>query len=82
MDYPGFGGSDRIESVSVGDYANALEYIVKAHGPASLLGFHTGTLVAQELALRFPEALRHVIMIDVPYFDEATRENIRQDYHL
>jgi len=74
IDYPGFGGSDRIKDVSILGYANAVAPLVKTYGPVCVSGFHTGALVANELALQFPDAVRKLVLVDVPYFDVATRE--------
>ena len=39
-----------------------------------LLGFHSGCLVAAEIALRLPQRIRHLVLIDAPYFDRDTQE--------
>jgi len=74
IDYPGFGGSDRIEDVSISGYAKAIVPLAKKYGPVCVSGFHTGALVANELALQFPDLVRKLVLVDVPYFDSATRK--------
>lgn len=70
VDYPGYGGSDRVETPSIEGYAAALApYVPDA---TILVGFHTGNLVAAEIAKRIPVA--GIVMIDVPWFDAKTRE--------
>ena len=51
-DYPGFGGSDRIDGLpSIENFAAAMhDAIDDQTGPVDLLGFHTGCLVAVEMA--------------------------------
>lgn len=76
-DFPGHGGSDPHRTdASIGDYAQAMASVVGAlcsDRPVDLLGFHTGCLVASELALSEPELVRSLVLIDVPAFDAATR---------
>ena len=69
VDYPGYGGSDRIGTPSIDGYAAA----IATHLPdgAALVGFHTGNLVAAEVAKR--AAVTKIIMIDIPWFDAGTR---------
>jgi len=74
IDYPGFGGSDRIVDVSISGYAKAVAPLAKTYGSISVSGFHTGALVANELALQFPDLVRKLVLVDVPYFDATTRE--------
>ncbi|MEM7728885.1 MAG: hypothetical protein AAF311_06370 [Pseudomonadota bacterium] len=71
VDYPGYGGSAAIPSPSIPAYADALA----PHLPRRpwLVGFHTGNLVAAELSRRIDVA--GIVMIDVPFFDPATRRD-------
>lgn len=73
IDYPGFGGSDRIENPSIAGYAKAVAPLAEKYTPVSLSGFHTGALVANEVALLFPKLVRKLVLVDVPYFDASTR---------
>lgn len=73
-DYPGYGGSYRLhEPPAIGDYADAM---LAAHDdqPVDLLGFHSGCLVAAEMALRAPARVRRLLLIDIPYFDSGTQQ--------
>jgi len=76
-DYPGYGGSDGVPGPpSISHYADAISAVITDQTQASLvdlLGFHTGCLVAIEVALQCPERVRRVVMLDVPYFDAAER---------
>lgn len=76
-DFPGHGGSDPFRAdASVEDYARAFVAVVEdlsAGGPIDLMGFHTGCLVACELALERPDLVRKLVLVDVPAFDAETR---------
>lgn len=76
-DYPGYGNSYRLEEPpSIGDYAQAVIDSVLADETAErvdLLGFHSGCLVAAEIAVRAPQRIRHLVLIDAPYFDRDTQ---------
>ncbi|GLQ19582.1 alpha/beta fold hydrolase [Algimonas porphyrae] len=69
VDYPGYGGSDRQGEPAIEAYAAA----IAPHVPndAVLVGFHTGNLVAAEIARR--SDVSGIVMIDIPWFDAQTR---------
>jgi len=74
VDYPGFGGSDPMQGeASIEAFANALDPFLQSIGPVDIMGFHTGTLVALELALNLSDIIQETILIDIPYFDKETR---------
>lgn len=83
-DYPGYGGSDPLDVQSdsnptIADYANAmLEFLssIDIDGPVDILGFHTGCLVAAEMALIAPSRVRRLVLCDVPYFEAEQRKNL------
>jgi len=77
-DYPGYGRSDPpAQAASIDDYARALlsapegPLAGEPEKPPHLLGFHTGCLVACEIALQAPDRIGDLILIDVPYFTGA-----------
>ena len=76
-EYPGYGRSDTLrEDPTIGKYAGAMIDVVRArdtHGPADLFGFGAGCLVAVELALRFPDEIHRLVLVDVPYHAAAER---------
>lgn len=80
-DYPGYGGSDPQEKpLSVAEYANAiLETIafLSFNQPVDLLGFHTGCLIAAEIAHSSTDWVRRVVMCDVPYFTADQQAALR-----
>ena len=73
-DCPGFGGSDAPqEMLSMEELAEtvleALEGAPEAPaGPVDLMGFHSGCLLAVEMARLEPSRVRRIAIIDVPYF--------------
>lgn len=77
-DYPGYGGSDKIaECSSIADYAAAMLAFCKAILPEQridLLGFHSGCLVAVEMALQAGFSVREIVLIDVPAFEPEERK--------
>lgn len=76
-DYPGYGGSDAIDEPSIEAYASAVgELVDSMGGPVDVLGFHTGCLVGAELKLTNPDAVRRLLLCDVPYFDADTRNKL------
>ena len=80
-DYPGYGGSDALEEPpSITDYANAMvDFLDSAgiEGPVDLLGFHTGCLVAAEMAHIDAGRVRRIVFCDVPYFTSEQQEAMR-----
>lgn len=78
-DYPGCGGSYALaEPPSIGRYAEAIAAIAstESSGPIDVLGFHSGCLVAIELARRADIAVRKLVLVDVPAFDPEKRRDL------
>ncbi len=73
-DCPGFGGSDAPgKMLSMDELAETvLEALAGApelgEGPVDLLGFHSGCLLAVEMARLEPDRVRRLAVVDVPYF--------------
>lgn len=82
LDYPGYGASSPLEfAASIATYADAVMAAASAlfaDQKISLLGFHTGTLVAAETSLRAPKLIESLVLIDVPYFEAQQREELLQ----
>jgi pimeloyl-ACP methyl ester carboxylesterase len=75
-DTPGFGDSDPPSHMpEIADYALAMADLLDGlgHVPVDLLGYHTGTSIAVDLALRRPRQVRRLVLIGIPIFtaDEA-----------
>lgn len=70
FDTPGYGMSDRPPApLSISDYAAAFSDGIDAlqlTGPLDAFGFHTGTLLTIELALRRPDSVARVALSGIP----------------
>ncbi|ANY18658.1 Tropinesterase [Tsuneonella dongtanensis] len=70
-DTPGFGESDLPAAVpEIADYARTIAKFLESQslGQVDLLGYHTGAAIAIELARRYPERVRRVILVGIPAF--------------
>lgn len=70
-DTPGFGASDPFsEPPDISDYADVMAEVVRATGggPVDVMGYHTGSYTAVELALRHPELVRRIVAVSMPVF--------------
>ena len=73
-DCPGFGGSDAPERMlSMEELATAMLEAVENSGEfgekaIDLMGFHSGCLLAVEMARLNPGRVRRIVLVDVPYF--------------
>jgi pimeloyl-ACP methyl ester carboxylesterase len=80
VDLPGYGNSDPPDFVpTIADYASAAISVMGALGlvKASVLGHHTGSLVATETALRFPERVAKLILNGpLPLTDEKRQQGL------
>ena len=80
IDTPGFGGSDGPDAViSIEQYAEAIAEGLRALGyrsskPIDVLGFHTGALIAAELAIAEPSIIRRVALSGVYVVSEERRK--------
>lgn len=82
-DYPGYGGSALLsEPPTINDYAKAMLETIDAisDSPVAVFGFHTGCLVAIEMALIAPAAMQNVVLCDVPYFTADVRAGLREKF--
>lgn len=81
-DYPGYGASDRIEDITIENWAESMAAMLKAlelDHPVAVVGFHSGCLVATELSLRHPELVDKLLLIDVPYFNPQQRAEMAKN---
>ena len=84
LDYLGYGGSARQDVMpGIADYAAAMTEAISnlgIHEPYDLMGFHTGCLVANEMALSQPELIRRLVLCDVPYFVADVRTSMQEKF--
>ena len=77
VDTPGFGQSDAPRTQpSIEDYAAAIGDFLDGMRlrTVDLLGYHTGSAIATELALARPQQVRRIVYVAVPIFLPAERE--------
>jgi pimeloyl-ACP methyl ester carboxylesterase len=83
-DTPGFGASDPLPPYpSIADYAGVVAEVVGRlvpDGPVDLLGYHTGSLTAVELARQRPELVGRIVTVSMPVFTDAELVEFRRLY--
>ena len=82
-DTPGFGASDTPDKPpEIEDYADAMQAVADQLGldEIDVIGYHTGSKTAVELGLRWPERVRHVVMISAPLFTDEELKEFRSLY--
>jgi len=80
-DLPGFGDSDPPGSrPAIVDYAAAIGDFLETmrFRQIDVLGYHTSSLIAAELAITRPKQVRRVVLVSVPLLTETERENLRR----
>ena len=89
IDTPGYGDSDRPARLpTIADYAQSAGVVLTKLGigrdgqQVDLLGYHTGTLIAAELAINNPGLIRKLVLPGMPYYtgearEEAYRRNVK-----
>ena len=79
-DLPGYGASDVLaDPPTVGGYTDAMTPLLNAPGqPIWLVGFHSGALVAMEMANQYPEQVSGLLLVDVPVFSGPDTTNLRE----
>ena len=77
VDTPGYGESDPPpEPVLIEDYAAAIgDFLDDLAGPVDVFGYHTGVLIALELAVTRPGQVRNVVLVAIPLFDDERRQS-------
>jgi pimeloyl-ACP methyl ester carboxylesterase len=76
-DLPGFGDSDPPTSrPALVDYAAAIGDFIESmrFRQIDLLGYHTGSIIAAELAITRPKQVRRLVLVSVPLLTEPERE--------
>jgi pimeloyl-ACP methyl ester carboxylesterase len=81
-DYPGLGESDPpAEIPDMAGYAHAMAAVLDAmgygideSGQVDICGYHTGAMVAIELAIMRPDLVRRVVLLGVPFYTGEERQ--------
>ena len=82
-DTPGFGESDApLEPPEIPDYAATMGDLLDSlrMGPVDLVGYHTGSKIALELARQRPEQVRRVTVISAPIYTAEELEEYGRVY--
>ncbi len=83
-DTPGFGETDvPPRPLEIEDFAEAnfgLLDQLGLTGEVDVMGYHTGSLTASEMARQQPGRIRRVILISAPIFTETELEEFRNEY--
>ena len=82
LDYPGIGQSDTYPGEMdmgtlaeiMADSLTSLGWGPDGNGPVDLCGYHTGTMLATELAVTHPELVRRILLMGIPYYDAEGRQ--------
>ncbi len=82
LDYPGIGQSDNYPGELdmstladiMADSLTSLGWGPNGHGPVDVCGYHTGTMLASELAVKYPALVRRMVLMGIPYYDAAGRQ--------
>ena len=73
VDLPGYGESDPpSEVLDIAGYAEAVSEAIVAiagAGPVALLGYHTGVVIAAEIALQNTVTVEQITFLGVPFFE-------------
>ena len=82
LDYPGIGQSDTYPGEL--DMSKLAEIMATSllslgwgpdgGGQVDLCGYHTGTMLATELAITHPELVRRIVLMGIPYYDAEGRQ--------
>jgi pimeloyl-ACP methyl ester carboxylesterase len=79
MDLPGMGHSDPLPNgASIEGFADAAIALLDALGIANgdIMGHHTGSYVAMDIAGRYPERVRRVVLSSPAWIDDDVRQEI------
>ena len=71
IDTPGFGESDAPDRPpEIEDYARTIAGVIESLGlgPVDVMGYHTGSMTAVELAHQYPHLVRRVVMTSAPLY--------------
>ncbi|WP_321327178.1 alpha/beta hydrolase [uncultured Parasphingorhabdus sp.] len=82
IDTPGYGDSDAPDSLpTIRDYAESAAAVLDSLGfrpgddlQIDVLGYHTGSLIAAELALIRPQLVRRIVLPGLPFFTGDRRK--------
>lgn len=77
LDMPNHGRSDWTESVDYGDWAELVAETLRPHAPLALVGHSMGGKLAMQLALRHPDLVTTLVVVDVAPVDYQGHSSFR-----
>jgi pimeloyl-ACP methyl ester carboxylesterase len=87
IDTPGYGESMAPPGPpEIADYARVLLAAAQAlsgrrpGAPVDILGYHTGTIMGVEMAIREPKSVRRLVLSSMPIFDPARRAELLETF--
>jgi len=86
IDTPGYGESEAPPSPpEIADYARvllgtALTLVGRTASSIDVLGYHTGTIMAVEMAIREPKRIRRLVLSSMPIFDPPRRAELLKGF--
>ena len=88
MDTPGYGRSDPPPEPqpmselagAAADTLDALGYGAEGQGAVDVIGYHTGTFIAAELAIERPDLVRRLVLPGIPYRVGEERRELYEQY--
>ncbi|MDH3620720.1 MAG: alpha/beta hydrolase [Gammaproteobacteria bacterium] len=84
-DYPGLGQSDApSRMMDLAGYADSMAEVLDALGygdadKVDVCGYHTGAMVAVELAVRRPDLVRKLVIAGIPYYEADERKQMYEE---
>jgi pimeloyl-ACP methyl ester carboxylesterase len=86
-DYPGLGQSDAPGSMmdmagyadAMAEVLDALDYGENGNGKIDVCGYHTGAMVAVELAVRRPDLVRKLVLAGIPFYTGTERVRMYEE---
>jgi len=82
-DTPGLGASDPPpQPPEIGDYAACFAHLLDSYGvpQVDLMGYHTGSKIAVELALQRPDRVRRLVLVSSPIYLSDELQQMRALY--
>jgi pimeloyl-ACP methyl ester carboxylesterase len=84
LDMVGYGRSETINApITIQDYAQSSTEAIQAliststiSNTVSLLGFHTGSAIANEIGIAHPDLINNIVFVTYPFFDTDKREEL------
>ena len=80
IDTPGFGNSDKpLSPPSIQSYAASMISFIDAFRikKINLMGYHTGSKIALEVASQIPDKIKKIILVSAPIFNDEEKAEMK-----